>query len=265
MTLLRTSPETEARSRDGDGATAGGAPAQAEPFARVRGGGAVAPAVAGDPTGSRTAAAARVMTILPIAGLATIAGLLVWAAIGNLGPAAPTYWEQVPAGQPYNVVPPSPKVPRAGTTSTSAMGMGKTGVSVTSSVRPSATKLPPMSTSVVSANVTLRVDPQPLGGNYGDDGQIHDVFSPAFFSVPVGHLIRVTVYNHDDMGHTFTSTALGLNVWIPGGDSARPSVTTFTFRPSSTGNFYWLCAVPCDSYSMGAPGYMQGEIHVVAS
>lgn len=173
-----------------------------------------------------------------------------WAAFSNQNSAAPSSWEAVPSGQPYAVVPPVPKVPHA-TAAAGSVGAAK------------ATKLPVMTTAAVSANVTLKVDPQPLGGNYGPDGQVQDVFSPAFFSVPAGQRVKVTVYNYDSAGHSFTAPALGLDVWIPGGGAASPSVTTFTFHPGSAGTYLWVCGVPCDPFSMATPGYMRGEIHVV--
>lgn len=173
-----------------------------------------------------------------------VAGLIAWAVIGSLVSANTSTWESasVPSGQPYNLAPAKPVIPKGS--------------------KLTAAQLPPMVESAPHSAVTLTVDPPPLGGNYGTDGQVHDVFSPAFFSVPAGKTIHVTVYNYDMMWHTFTSTALGLNVWIPPGGE-HPTKVSFSFKAPSSGNYYWLCAIPCDSYSMTTPGYMEGEVHVV--
>lgn len=182
-----------------------------------------------------------VTTVLPIAGALAVAGLLGWAAFANTGPSATRAWEAVPAAQPFAEQPPTPKIPA--------------GAKVT------AASLPPIVSTAVRANVTLRLDPGPLGGTYGSDAQVHDDVSPALFSVPAGRQVTVRVLNYDDVGHSFTSPALGLNVWVrPGGDT--PSVTTFHFKAPAAGNYLWVCGVPCDPWSMATPGYMQGEIHV---
>lgn len=181
-------------------------------------------------------------TILPLCGALAVGVLLAWGIIDNTSSPKQAAWEQIPAGQPYALDPPTPLTP----------------------VSAGAVKLPPMVTSTVSRTILLRIDPPPLGGNYDTDAQMQDVISPAFFSVRAGTTVRVTVENYDVAPHTFTSLAIGLNEWIPAG-AAQPSRTTFTFVASSPGNDMWICAIPCDSYSMSTPGYMQGEIHVVAA
>lgn len=123
-------------------------------------------------------------------------------------------------------------------------------------------KLPPMMVTTPSATVTLEIDAPPLGGMYGATGQVQDAFSPAYFAVPAGKTVHVTIVSYDPAWHTFTSPALGVNVWIrPAG--AHPSSTTFSFTTPRKGYFEWFCDVPCDGYSMQAPGYMKGEIHAV--
>ena len=124
--------------------------------------------------------------------------------------------------------------------------------------------LPPMMVSTPSATVTLKVDAPPLGGMYGGTGQVQDAFSPAYFAVPAGKTVHVTIVNYDTAWHTFTSPALGLNVWIRPATS-HPSTTTFSFTTPNKGYFEWFCDVPCDGYSMQAPGYMKGEIHAVTA
>lgn len=179
-----------------------------------------------------------------LVAILTLAGLLIWATVSTVGAQNATSWESIPSGQPYNMTPVTPKIPKSSNLT--------------------ASQLPPMVANTPSTAVTLKVDPPPLGGNYGADGQIHDVFSPAFFTVPAGKTVHVTVYNYDDMWHTFTSSALGLNVLVPpGGD--HPTKVTFSFTAPSSGNYYWLCAVPCDPYSMHTPGYMEGEVRAVSA
>ncbi len=202
---------------------------------------------------------------LVMASVLLLGGLFAWLAFDNFSSQTNRSWETVPSGQPYYVAPATPVVPSTAATSTAAAAGAMTMAQSTSSsatAASSAPKLPPMFDNVASATVTLKVDPPPLGGTYGSDGQIHDDFSPAYFAVPVGKTIHVTVLNYDTMWHTFTSPVLGLNVWIPPG-GAHPSKVTFSFTAPHTGNFWWLCDVPCDSYAMLTGGYMQGEIHAV--
>lgn len=112
--------------------------------------------------------------------------------------------------------------------------------------------------------IRLVVDPLPLGGKRGPDGKVHDAFVPAGFTMKLGATYKVTVLNYDDMPHTWTSPALGVNAWIPTGSKSSPSRTTFVIHPTSTGTFAWYCATPCDSYSMSHDGYMRGHVTVVA-
>lgn len=207
-------------------------------------------------------------TTFVAASVAVLGGLLAWTAFDSFSSTSGSTrsWETVPSGQPYYVAPGTPAVPKTGAGAAApmaGMSMGqKASTGTTTASAASSTKLPPMVDSTPSAVVTLKIDPPPLGGTYGSDGQVHDDFSPAYFSVPAGKTAHVTVYNYDDMWHTFTSPVLGLNVWIrPGGD--HPSTTTFTFTAPKTGYYWWLCAIPCDSYSMSTGGFMQGEIHAV--
>lgn len=206
--------------------------------------------------------------VLVGASVVMLGGLLSWVAFANFTATSGSArsWEKVPMSQPYYVAPAEPKIPTTGVSASggmAGMSMGQkpsTGTATASAA--SATKLPPMFDSTPTATVTLKVDPPPLGGMYGSDGQVHDNFSPAYFAVPAGKTVHVTVYNYDDMWHTFTSPVLGVNVWInPGGD--HPSKTTFSFTAPKTGYYWWLCDIPCDSYSMNSGGYMQGEIHAV--
>jgi plastocyanin len=101
-------------------------------------------------------------------------------------------------------------------------------------------------------------------GKKGPDGNWHDAFLPADFSVKAGDTVRVTVYNYDDMPHTFTATELGVNAKVPAGSEEKPSKVTFTFQaPQQAGSYEWFCALPCDPWSMTHYGFMKGHVKVV--
>ncbi len=100
-------------------------------------------------------------------------------------------------------------------------------------------------------------------GKMGSDGAWHDAFLPADFSVRAGATVSVTVYNYDDMPHTFTSDGLGTNQTIAGGAEDKASVTTFTFHaPQKAGSYDWYCALPCDPWAMTHNGFMRGRVTV---
>ena len=112
-----------------------------------------------------------------------------------------------------------------------------------------------------SVKLTIKSDEEE--GKKGSDGNWHDAFLPADFSVGVGETVRVTVYNYDDMPHSFTAAQLGANVTIPGGSEDKPSVTTFTFKaPQKAGSYEWYCAIPCDPWAMSHDGFMRGHVTV---
>lgn len=114
-----------------------------------------------------------------------------------------------------------------------------------------------------SQTVTLKVKSDSEHGKQGPDGNWHDAFLPAGFTVHPGKTITVTVYNYDDMPHSFTSPALGVDQTIPGGSASTPSKTIFTFiSPSNAGSYQWWCAVPCDPWAMAHNGYMRGYVTV---
>lgn len=73
--------------------------------------------------------------------------------------------------------------------------------------------------------------------------------------VKVGETVEVTVTNHDDMRHSFTSPSLGVNVQMkPGKDVGKkvvPQKTTFTFVAKKPGKYRWYCMDPCDSDNGG--------------
>lgn len=99
----------------------------------------------------------------------------------------------------------------------------------------------------------------------GPDGKYHDAVMPGNFTIQAGRSIRMTIYNYDDMPHTFTATDLGVNQTIPAGSENAPSRTTVTFKaPSTPGKYQWWCALPCDPYSMSTDGLMRGSVTVAA-
>jgi plastocyanin len=100
-------------------------------------------------------------------------------------------------------------------------------------------------------------------GKKGSDGNWHDAFLPADFSVKAGATVQVTVYNYDDMPHSFTAADLNANATISPGSEDKPSKTTFTFTaPSKPGSYEWLCVAPCDPWAMGHAGFMKGRVTV---
>jgi hypothetical protein len=117
-----------------------------------------------------------------------------------------------------------------------------------------------------ATSVRLLVKADDEHGRKGPDGQWHDAFLPADFSVQAGAVVHVTVVNYDGGPHTFTAPALGLNATIPGGGSLdNPKISTFTFTaPKNAGKFAWWCAVPCDPWAMAHDGFMRGYVTVKA-
>jgi uncharacterized cupredoxin-like copper-binding protein len=114
----------------------------------------------------------------------------------------------------------------------------------------------------LQATLVIRSDGEQ--GKKGSDGKWHDAFLPANFTVLAGVPVKVTIYNYDDMPHSFTSSTLHLNKVIAKGSETAPSKTTFTFTAPKAGKFLWWCALPCDSYSMSHVGFMRGYVNVVA-
>jgi uncharacterized cupredoxin-like copper-binding protein len=139
--------------------------------------------------------------------------------------------------------------------------------------------------------VTLTMKPD---AKVGSDGDKHDTTLPADFSVKAGQAVRLTIYNYDDMPHSFTSPGLGrggaipaamqqmqgtaqdlkvmpmagmgVNQTIPGGTAAHPSKTVITFTaPSKAGTYLWYCRIPCDAWAMAHDGYMRGHVTVTSA
>ena len=101
-------------------------------------------------------------------------------------------------------------------------------------------------------------------GKKGSDGKWHDSFLPANFNVLAGVPTKVTVVNYDEMPHSFTSSALHLNVLIPAAKGNTPGTVTFTFTAKKAGKYLWWCNQPCDPWAMAHIGYMRGYVNVVA-
>lgn len=113
-------------------------------------------------------------------------------------------------------------------------------------------------------NIYLRVLP---GGKLGPDGKKHDAFSPSNFTITQGVPVTITITNFDNMQHSLTAPALGLNIQAsPAQQGGAPGVTKITFTPSKPGNFQWRCIDPCDldnnQWAMSHNGYMMGTITV---
>ena len=113
-------------------------------------------------------------------------------------------------------------------------------------------------------DITLTVMP---GGKLGPDGKLHDAFSPANFTVEKGVPVHLTIYNYDNMKHSVTSSALGINfVGKPSKKNGAAGVAHYTFTPKKDGNYSWQCIYPCDmpnhQWSMSHKGFMEGTVHV---
>jgi len=140
-------------------------------------------------------------------------------------------------------------------------------------------------------HVTLTMKPDAKAGS---DGNKHDATLPADFSVKAGQTVRLTLYNYDDMPHSFTSPGLargaaipvamqqmqgtpqdlkvmpmagmGVNQTIPGSTGGHPSKTVITFTaPSKAGTYLWYCRLPCDAWAMAHDGYMRGHVTVTSA
>ncbi|MGB7587114.1 MAG: cupredoxin domain-containing protein [Solirubrobacterales bacterium] len=121
----------------------------------------------------------------------------------------------------------------------------------------------PAPESAAPENVKVVVKSDEEHGKKGSDGNWHDAFLPSDFSVKAGATVSVTVYNYDDMPHSFTAPELGTNAQIPGGSEDKPSKTTFTFKaPDKAGSYEWICVQPCDPWAMTHDGFMKGYVTV---
>ena len=106
-------------------------------------------------------------------------------------------------------------------------------------------------TAPVAGTVYLSVSP---GIKPGPDGQLHDAFSVTAFNVHAGRPVKLVIDNTDDVPHSITSPAAGVDI------VAKPGSHSYTLLVHSTGVFQWYCNYPCDPYSMMHLGYMRGTI-----
>lgn len=113
-------------------------------------------------------------------------------------------------------------------------------------------------------NISMTINPPPDFGVKNASGDTVDAFVPASFTVKAGVPVRVTVTTYDDMPHTFTAPDLGVDQMIAGGSNDKPNTVTFTFTPTHTGSFEWLCKTPCDTWAMANVGFMRGIVTVTA-
>lgn len=148
------------------------------------------------------------------------------------------------------------------------------------------------SSAAPAKSITLSMKPD---SKRGSDGKTHDAVLPtADLSVKAGQTVRLTIYNYDDMPHSFTSPGLargiaipagmqqmqgtaqdlkampmagmGVDKTIPGGTDKAPSKTVITFTaPSKPGTYIWYCRLPCDPFSMAHDGYMRGHVTVTSA
>lgn len=80
------------------------------------------------------------------------------------------------------------------------------------------------------------------------------------FQLHVGTATTVSIVNKSGQPHTFSSSALGLDVTVPpGGGTAH-----FTVDPKQAGTATWDCSVPCGAWVMAQAGYMTGQVQVLS-
>jgi hypothetical protein len=74
----------------------------------------------------------------------------------------------------------------------------------------------------------------------------------------------------EDVAHTFTVVALGLNLPVPAAPTGGSVLVVARFVVSRVGSFVWQCYAPCGTgaFSMGGPmatpGFMEGTFQVTA-
>lgn len=97
-------------------------------------------------------------------------------------------------------------------------------------------------------------------GSYklGPDGKKHDAFTKTEFAVKVGQPLKLKIDNTDDVPHSITSPAAGVNITV------QPGVHTYELKVTQAGKFQWFCIIPCDSdangWAMQNAGFMSGYI-----
>lgn len=135
---------------------------------------------------------------------------------------------------------------------------GSKSESTTVSAKPAASSsATPATSKATAASSAVAVK---IVGSYkkGPDGQMHDAFTVTNFNVKVGQPQTLKIDNTDDVPHSITSPAAGVNI------VAQPGVHTYTLTVDKAGKFEWYCMLPCDGdahgWAMQHPGYMSGYI-----
>lgn len=122
----------------------------------------------------------------------------------------------------------------------------------------------PASSGTSPKAIAIDVKSDAESARLGPDGSYHDAFVPSALTLRAGVPVTITIYNYDDMPHSFTSPALSLDQFVSGGDARSPSKVTFTFTPTKPGVYVWYCATPCDDWAMTHDFFMLGNITVTA-
>lgn len=142
---------------------------------------------------------------------------------------------------------------------TSAKSSAQSTQQVAQSTTPASSAQP----AVAPETVNLVVKSDDEHGKMGSDGNWHDAFLPADFTVHAGAVVTVTVQNYDNSPHSFSSSDLNVNQVIKAGSEDTPSTTTFTFTASKAGSYTWKCDPACDPWAMNHDGFMRGVVTVL--
>jgi heme/copper-type cytochrome/quinol oxidase subunit 2 len=115
------------------------------------------------------------------------------------------------------------------------------------------------STAAAQPAVAQTVDVKVVGAaKSGPDGKKHDIFTKTEYAVKVGQPLKLKIDNTDDVPHSISSPAAGVNI------IAQPGVHIYTMVVKTAGRFQWYCLLPCDGdangWAMKHPGYMSGYI-----
>ena len=111
-----------------------------------------------------------------------------------------------------------------------------------------AAALPPVATVV-----DLKVIPE---GKLGPEGEKHDEFTQTEFAVRAGQPQELRIDNTDNVPHSITAPAAGVNIVV------MPGTHTYTLLVKHEGRYLWFCTFRCDEWAMEHPGYMSGYITV---
>ena len=90
----------------------------------------------------------------------------------------------------------------------------------------------------------------------GPEGEKHDAFTKTEFAVRASQPQELRIDNTDDVPHSITAPAAGVNIVV------MPGTHTYTLLVKQPGRFLWFCTFVCDEWAMQHPGYMSGYITV---